>query len=90
MSSNDLPEYPKDHQVGMEVPVGGSNCDKCKHLVGPQRCDDDEFIEWNDGDRIPVKTDRYCCDFFETSKAKAAKNEALAVLMASPSATNES
>ena len=72
--ANKLPKYPADHQVGMEVPEGGSNCDKCKHLAGPQKCDDDEFIAWNGSPRIPVKTSRYCCDFFKTAEKKPASN----------------
>lgn len=60
-----LPKYPADHPVGMEVPEGGSNCDKCAHLIAKQKCDDDEFIEWNGGPHIPIKTSRYCCDFFK-------------------------
>ena len=65
-----LPIYGSDHAVGMEVPEGGSNCDKCAHLAGPQKCDDKEFIEWNGSERIPVKTSRYCCDFFKIPDAK--------------------
>lgn len=65
-----LPKYSADHKVGMEVPEGGSNCDKCAHLVSPQKCDDEEFVEWNGSSRIPVKTSRYCCDFFK-AKAKS-------------------
>lgn len=64
-TANRLPKYPADHVVGMEVPEGGSNCDKCAHLVSRQKCDDDEFVEWNGGPTIPVKTSRYCCDFFK-------------------------
>jgi hypothetical protein len=67
---HELPVYPPDHKVGMEVPEGGSNCDKCKHLAGPQKCDDKEFVEWNGSDRIPVATSRYCCDFFKTGEKK--------------------
>jgi hypothetical protein len=67
---NKLPQYPADHQVGMEVPEGGSNCDKCKHLSAPQTCDDGEFITWNGSDHIPTATSRYCCDFFKMPEAK--------------------
>ena len=66
--ANELPKYPADHKVGMEVPEGGSNCDKCEYLKGPQKCGESHFIEWNGSDRIPVKTSRFCCDFFETKK----------------------
>lgn len=60
-----LPVYPADHQVGMEVPVGGSNCDKCEYLKAPQTCGNAKWVGWNGSNRIPVKTDRYCCDFFD-------------------------
>ena len=60
-----LPQYPPDHKVGMEVPQGGSNCDKCEYLKAPQTCGEQHFIEWNGSDHIPQPTDRYCCDFFE-------------------------
>lgn len=69
-----LPKYSADHQVGMEVPDGGSNCDKCSHLSGPQKCDDKEFIEWNGSEEIPVKTSRYCCDFFKTAQKPQRKS----------------
>jgi len=52
------------------VPEGGSNCDKCAHLAGPQKCDDSEFIQWNGSRFIPVKTSRYCCDFFKARPAQ--------------------
>jgi hypothetical protein len=59
----------------MEVPEGGSNCDKCHYLRGPQKCGEQHFIEWDggknkpaDSDTIPIKTSRYCCDFFEEKK----------------------
>ena len=63
-AQHQLPEYPKDHQVGMAVPEGGSNCDKCAHLVAPQKCDDKKFVEWNGTSQIPAKTSRECCDFY--------------------------
>lgn len=68
-----LPQYPADHKVGMEVPEGGSNCDKCSHLTGPQKCDDKEFVEWNGSKTIPGPTGRYCCDFFGTRTAEKRK-----------------
>lgn len=69
-----LPEYPADHKLGMEVPEGGSNCDGCEYLAGPQRCGEEHFIEWQrlngvaEPERIPKKTSRYCCDFFGIKK----------------------
>jgi hypothetical protein len=68
--ANELPKYPADHKVGMAVPEGGSNCDKCEYLKGPQRCGEEHFVRWNGSDKIPVKTSRYCCDFFEPGKPK--------------------
>lgn len=67
-SQNKLPVYPPDHKVGMQVPEGGSNCDKCEYLRGPQKCGESHFIAWNGSDQIPVKTSRYCCDFFGAKK----------------------
>ena len=61
-----LPQYPPSHHMGMQVPEGGSNCDKCGHLAGQQKCDEAHFIAWNGGSNIPVRTSRYCCDFFQT------------------------
>lgn len=61
-----LPVYPADHKVGMEVPLGGSNCDKCEYLKHPQVCGESHFIQWNGSSLIPIPTEQYCCDFFET------------------------
>lgn len=69
-------EYPRDHQFGMEVPVGGSNCDKCEYLAGDRKCGNEYFIKNSSdnkpagSDRIPMKTDRYCCDVFDEKKPK--------------------
>lgn len=63
-SKKQLPIYPADHPVGMEVPKGGSNCDKCEYLAGPRQCGEEHFVAWNGSDKIPAATDRYCCDFF--------------------------
>jgi len=62
-----LPVYPADHQVGMEVPKGGSNCAKCEYLKEDGKtCGEPHFIKWNGGTgRLPEPSDRYCCDFFE-------------------------
>lgn len=64
-----LPIYPPDHKVGMRVPVGGSDCDKCEYLAGKQKCGQKDFVKWNGSSNIPIKTDRYCCDFFEIADA---------------------
>lgn len=59
-----LPEYPPDHKVGMRVPVGGSDCEKCKYVEG-QKCSNKLFSQWNGSDIIPASVNAYCCDFFE-------------------------
>ena len=68
LSKHRLPAYPPDHQLGMKVPKGGSNCDKCEHLAAPQKCDEPHFVYWNAGPRIPDPTAEYCCDFFDARK----------------------
>lgn len=59
-----LPDYPKDHLVGMRVPKGGSDCAKCEYVDG-QNCKNKLFTKWQGSDRIPAPTDEFCCDFFE-------------------------
>jgi len=59
-----LPEYPPDHQVGMKVPKGGSDCAKCEHADG-QTCTQEDWVKWNGSATIPAPTDEYCCDFFQ-------------------------
>lgn len=71
-----LPDYPADHQVGMEVPEGGSNCDKCEYLKAKQTCGQPQYVEWNGSDKIPVKTSKYCCDFFDIADKDAAHKAA--------------
>jgi len=61
---NKLPNYPADHKVGMVVPKGGSDCEKCEYRNG-QNCKQKDFVKWNGSHVIPVPVDRYCCDFFE-------------------------
>jgi len=62
--SHELPNYPKDHQVGMVVPKGGSNCAKCEYVRG-QKCTQKDFVRWNGSAKIPAPVSSYCCDFFE-------------------------
>lgn len=71
---HELPEYPKNHPVGVVVPKGGSSCSKCEYVSG-QNCKEKLFIKWNGGDRIPAPTDRYCCDFFEAKNIADVKFE---------------
>lgn len=60
-----LPEYPADHKLGMVVPQGGSDCQKCEYVDG-QKCRNKIFAKWNGSDVIPAPVDKYCCDFFES------------------------
>lgn len=61
-----LPIYPKDHKLGMLVPKGGSNCEKCEYVSG-QNCRQEDFVKWNGGKKIPGPIDSYCCDMFEAA-----------------------
>lgn len=58
-------QYPADHQLGMKVPQGGSDCEKCEYVSG-QNCMNKIFVKWNGSDKIPAPIDQYCCDFFES------------------------
>lgn len=62
-------EYPADHEVGMQVPKGGSDCAKCEYVKG-QKCTNEHFVKWLGSDRIPKPTNEYCCDFFEAEKSE--------------------
>jgi hypothetical protein len=50
--------------VGIRVPKGGSNCQKCEYVSG-QNCKQEQFVAWNGSKVIPLPVDSYCCDFFE-------------------------
>jgi len=64
-----LDEYPKDHQLGMEVPAGGSNCAKCSYVSEDlKKCGNHVFQEWNGGDKLPKPAFKYCCDLYEIKK----------------------
>lgn len=60
--------YPADHQAGMRVPKGGSNCEKCEYLDRNtmKDCRNQYFIKWNGSKKIPGPIDEYCSDYFET------------------------
>lgn len=63
--------YPRDHQVGMKVPVGGSNCLKCKFVryeLDGQHCANVDFQLWNESSRLPYDATIYCCDFYKEDK----------------------
>jgi hypothetical protein len=58
-----MPKWMKN--FGMEVPHGGSNCEKCEYVNG-QKCKHEDFIKWNGSETIPLPTNRYCCNAFES------------------------
>jgi len=58
-------EYPPNHQLGMVVPLNGSDCAKCSFWDGKD-CENERFRKWNNGSgKIPVSPERYCCDLFK-------------------------
>jgi hypothetical protein len=61
--------YPAGHKVGMRVPEGGSDCEKCEYVRGND-CSQPNFVKWNKGKKIPGEISAYCCDFFEAKKVK--------------------
>lgn len=63
-------KYPADHQLGMRVPEGGSDCRKCEYVDG-QKCTNPIFIRWLGSDTIPAPVNKYCCDLFETEREEA-------------------
>jgi hypothetical protein len=66
---HELPKYPKDHQVGMKVPKGGSDCAKCEYnSADRKRCSQKDFVKWNGSAVLPAAADEYCCDFFKAEK----------------------
>lgn len=56
---------PVNHQLGMRVPKGGSNCAKCKFLKSPTECGNAAFVKWNGSAKLPAPANRYCCDLYE-------------------------
>jgi len=69
-------EYPPDHKPGMKVPVGGSNCQKCRYLVKGGRCSNDYFVAWHGSDKIPAPVSEYCSDWFEPKNPRYRTHEA--------------
>lgn len=62
-------EYPPGHEPGMKVPVGGSDCSKCRYLASNRKdCTNKYFIKWNGSNVIPAPIDQYCSDWFEEKK----------------------
>lgn len=73
---HELPKYPKDHQVGVRVPPGGSNCAKCKFVRNAGlECVQKQFVTWNGSERLPEPANRYCCDFWEERTEKRSASE---------------
>jgi hypothetical protein len=56
---------PKDHQLGMRVPKGGSMCGNCRFLASPTECGNKGYIQWNGGAKLPEPANEYCCDLYE-------------------------
>lgn len=59
--------YPADHEPGMRVPEGGSNCAKCEYLKDAEKrlCGNKYFIAWHGSNKIPAPIESYCSDWFE-------------------------
>jgi len=56
---------PPDHQLGMQIPKGGSMCANCEYLTGYRSCGNPGFIKWNGSPHLPYPSDEYCCDLYE-------------------------
>lgn len=64
---------PAGHLFGMEVPLNGSACSKCRFVSADgQHCGNRFFQKWmaslpvtKDPSALPAPADRYCCDVFE-------------------------
>jgi hypothetical protein len=71
-------DVPNDHQVGMEVPQGGSSCASCKYVSGDlKNCSNKFFQKFNGGPELPAPAESYCCDFYEQKvrdKPRSAKD----------------
>ena len=59
---------PPDHQLGMQVPKGGSMCANCEYLVNPKTCGNKGFVAWNGSPNSPAPADEYCCDLYEPNQ----------------------
>lgn len=72
-----MAEYSEQDSVGIEVPRGGSDCQKCEYLKDAQTrlCGNKKFIAWDGSkakavkpkgsNKIPLPIDEYCCNYFE-------------------------
>ena len=61
---------PPDHQLGMQVPKGGSMCANCQFLKDPQTCGNQGFITWNGTGTLPAPSDEYCCDLYQPAQSQ--------------------
>jgi hypothetical protein len=60
------PGLPPYHRYGEKVPKGGSKCANCEYLADNKvDCNNQNFIAWNHGPRIPGKIDEYCSIWWE-------------------------
>lgn len=61
--------YPSDHEVGVEVPSGGSCCANCRYLgEDTYVCNNPFWQNWSGTDELPVSADRYCCDHWREAE----------------------
>lgn len=72
--STETIKVPDDHEIGMKVPKGGSNCGNCEYVSqNKKHCSNEFFIAWNKGSTdLPEKADEYCCDYWEHAEIKKA------------------
>lgn len=55
---------PPDFPVG-EIIKEPTSCANCKHLVNKNECDDEEFINWLQSNKIPGGDPKfYCCIYW--------------------------
>jgi hypothetical protein len=57
--------YPPDHELGMQVPKGGSSCASCEYLLDGGHCSNHYFVQWNLTSKLPAEPDSYCCDLYQ-------------------------
>ena len=75
---------PPDHQLGMEVPKGGSMCANCEYLKDPQTCGNQGFATWNGSPQLPSPADQYCCDLYEPGQQQSDQNSNMIKALQSP------
>jgi hypothetical protein len=56
---------PPGHQLGMQVPKGGSMCANCEYLTSATTCGNEGYQRWNGSPVLPNPADEYCCDLYE-------------------------